>query len=151
MPALANTAVSVSVPKALLVDIDKRAAALELTRSQYLILLARQDLRELGPLIVRSSHATPHATVELSEEAHQFLLAAIPALADYERRIRHGQPIEANPTPPSAEIMDGQWEKFLKERQSILENKWYRSGEAGHDIGIEAAIRDWLQNYAPKG
>jgi len=42
------------------------------------------------------------------------------------------------------------WGQFLKERKSILQKKWYRSGEAGRDIGIEGAVRDWLDNHAHK-
>jgi hypothetical protein len=45
------------------------------------------------------------------------------------------------PAPVPAEALADLWNQ----------NKCYRSGEAGRDIGIEAAIRDWLQNHAPKG
>jgi hypothetical protein len=117
----------------------------------YLTLLAQQDLQVLGPLIVRSADAQESRTIELEDEARRFLVAAVPELADYERRIRLKQPLDYATAPAPADTLNGLWEKFLKERQSILEHKWYRSGEAGHDIGIEAAIRDWLQNYAPKG
>lgn len=143
-----NKSVCVSLPKRLLDDIDRRAESLSLTRSMYLTLLAQQDLQILGPLIVRSADAQEPRTVELTDEAHQFLIAAIPELADYERRIRLKQPLDYATAQAPAEALADLWDKFLKERQSILENKWYRSGEAGKDIGIEAAIRDWLQRKA---
>jgi len=150
-PDSSNRSVCVSLPKRLLDDIDRRAESLSLTRSMYLTLLAQQDLQVLGPLIVRSADAQEARTIELEDEARRFLVVAVPELADYERRIRLKQPLDYATAPAPAETLDGLWKKFLEERRSILENKWYRSGEAGHDIGIEAAIRDWLQNYAPKG
>ncbi|MCL4181041.1 MAG: DUF4032 domain-containing protein [Verrucomicrobia bacterium] len=77
-------------------------------------------------------------------------MGAIPELADYERRVRLKQPVDHATAPAPVEALADLWAAFLEERQSILEHKWYRSGEAGRDIGIEAAIRDWLQNHAPK-
>jgi hypothetical protein len=152
MPSLdLNKSVCVSLPKRLVDDIDRRAESLSLTRSMYLTLLARQDLQVLGPLIVRSADAQEPRTIELEDEAHRFLMAAIPELADYERRIRLKQPLDYATAPPPDDALAKLWAAFLEERRAILENKWYRSGEAGRDIGIEAAIRDWLQNYAPKG
>jgi hypothetical protein len=151
MPSLdSNKSVCVSLPKRLLDDIDRRAESMNLTRSMYLTLLAQQDLQILGPLIVRSADAQEPRTIELEDEAHRFLMAAIPELADYERRVRLKQPLDYATAPAPAETLADLWDQFLRERHSILENKWYRSGEAGRDIGIEAAIRDWLQNHAPK-
>jgi len=146
-----NKSVCVSLPKPLLDDIDRRAESLGLTRSMYLTLLAQQDLQILGPLIVRSADAQEARTIELDDEAHRFLMGAIPELADYERRVRLKHPLDHATAPPPVEALADLWAAFLEERQSILEHKWYRSGEAGRDIGIEAAIRDWLQNHAPKG
>jgi hypothetical protein len=37
------------------------------------------------------------------------------------------------------------WESFLKQRDQIPTDKWIQSRNAGHDIGMERAIRDWLQ------
>lgn len=47
-----NTAVSISLPAALLADIDRRADALGLTRSQYLCHLARRDVESRGNLVI---------------------------------------------------------------------------------------------------
>jgi hypothetical protein len=52
--------------------------------------------------------------------------------------------------PAPAETQADLWNQYLREKHSTPENKWYRIGEAGWDIGIEAAIRDWLQNHAPR-
>jgi len=57
----AQTAISVSIPKELLVLVDKRAAALGLNRSQYLSQLARADLHEGGTLTLREG-PTPYRT-----------------------------------------------------------------------------------------
>lgn len=152
MPAAnSNKSVCLSIPISLLDRIDRRAESLSLTRSMYLTLLAQQDLQVLGPLIVRGADAQEARTIELDDRAHRFLMAAIPELADYERRIRLKQPLDYTTAPAPADTLAKLWKQFLKERQAILENKWYRSGEAGHDIGIEAAIRDWLERQPKKG
>jgi hypothetical protein len=33
---------------------------------------------------------------------------------------------------------------FLEEREHILRNKWYMSERAGHDVGFEKALMDWV-------
>lgn len=35
---------------------------------------------------------------------------------------------------------------FQLERESILEHKWYMSERAGHDVGFDLALIDWLQH-----
>lgn len=47
-----QTAVSLSIEKDLLADIDNRAASLGLSRSLYLATLARQDIKHGGELII---------------------------------------------------------------------------------------------------
>lgn len=39
------------------------------------------------------------------------------------------------------------YQEFLAERDEILRHKWIRSEEAGHDIGFETALVDWMLNY----
>jgi len=41
------------------------------------------------------------------------------------------------------------WQQFLEERQSIMVHKWIESQKAGHDIGMEQAILDWLRLNPP--
>ena len=48
-----QTAVSISLPAPLLREIDRRAEALGLNRSQYLSFLAKRDLQEKGDLTLR--------------------------------------------------------------------------------------------------
>ncbi len=53
------TAISVSMTQDLLVEVDERAKALGLNRSQYLAQLARADLRERGELTLREAPNSP--------------------------------------------------------------------------------------------
>ena len=50
-----QTAIGISLPRALLEAIDQRATALGLNRSQYLAALARRDIDERGDLTLRES------------------------------------------------------------------------------------------------
>jgi hypothetical protein len=51
---------------------------------------------------------------------------------------------EAPPHVAESEV----WPFFLKQRDQILKDKWNSSRDAGYDIGMERAIREWLQrNY----
>lgn len=56
-----NIAFSVSMTQELLVEIDSRAKALGLNRSQYLALLARRDVTEKGAMIIQET-STPKPT-----------------------------------------------------------------------------------------
>ena len=50
---LDRTAISVSMTKEMVAEIDVRAKALGLNRSQYLVLLAKSDLSEGGALMLK--------------------------------------------------------------------------------------------------
>ena len=39
------------------------------------------------------------------------------------------------------------YREFLAERQEILLHKWYQSEKAGHDIGFEKALLDWVMRH----
>lgn len=39
------------------------------------------------------------------------------------------------------------YKEFLAEREEILRHKWIESEKAGHDIGFEKALLDWIVNY----
>jgi hypothetical protein len=140
--------ISVSLPQALLDDIDRRAQALGLPRSKYLTLLAQRDLHELGPLTIYGQDAEKAEEVELTEEAFDFLKAAIPQLEVWEKHRRDGTPLPKAAPSPSATLQE-LWQRFLDERESIMVHKWIESQKAGEDIGIERAIRDWLQLNPP--
>ena len=144
-----QTAVCISLSKAQLAEIDARAAALNLSRSQYLALVARKDIMRGGPLLIPSPDAAkPPRQVDLTAEAIGFLKIAIPALEEYERHREAG----TNPEPPVLEPPEsladsGLWQYFLDERDEILEYKWIESEKERQDIGIDRAIREWLWKH----
>jgi hypothetical protein len=39
------------------------------------------------------------------------------------------------------------YQEFLAERDEILRHKWLESEKAGHDIGFERALLDWIRNH----
>ena len=42
------------------------------------------------------------------------------------------------------------YQKFIEERNEILKHKWLESEKAGHDIGFEKALLDWVFNHREK-
>ena len=51
------------------------------------------------------------------------------------------------PAPPSSREFVKQsslYQEFLAEREEILKHKWIESEKAGHDIGFERALTDWI-------
>ena len=137
-----QTAISVSLTKEQLVQIDARADSLNLPRSRYLVLVAQHDIARGGPLTIVTQEETQTSTpVEFTPAALDFLKLAVPALTQYQDN--HGQ----CPEPEVAETIARTelWEFFLKQRDQILKDKWIQSSNAGYDIGMERAIRHWLQ------
>ena len=39
------------------------------------------------------------------------------------------------------------YKEFLAEREEILRHKWLESERAGHDIGFEKALLDWVVRH----
>ena len=39
------------------------------------------------------------------------------------------------------------YREFVAERDEILRHKWLESEKAGHDIGFEKALLDWVLRY----
>jgi hypothetical protein len=39
------------------------------------------------------------------------------------------------------------YKEFLSEREEILRHKWIESEKAGHDIGFERALLDWIVKH----
>jgi hypothetical protein len=39
------------------------------------------------------------------------------------------------------------YKEFLAEREEILRHKWLESEKAGHDIGFEKALLDWIVRF----
>jgi len=42
------------------------------------------------------------------------------------------------------------YREFQAEREEILRHKWLESEKAGHDIGFECALIDWITRYRSK-
>ena len=42
------------------------------------------------------------------------------------------------------------YREFLAEREEILRHKWLESEKAGHDIGYDRALLDWIMNHRDK-
>lgn len=42
------------------------------------------------------------------------------------------------------------YREFQAEREEILKHKWLESEKAGHDIGFERALTDWIVNHRAK-
>lgn len=59
-----QTAISISLPESLVAQVEERAQALGLSRSQYLVQLARADLKERGALTL---HETPNSTPDVQK------------------------------------------------------------------------------------
>lgn len=39
------------------------------------------------------------------------------------------------------------YQEFQAEREEILKHKWIESEKAGHDIGFERALTDWIVKH----
>jgi hypothetical protein len=39
------------------------------------------------------------------------------------------------------------YQEFQAEREEILKHKWIESEKAGHDIGFELALTDWMLKH----
>ena len=39
------------------------------------------------------------------------------------------------------------YKEFLLERDEILRHKWFESEKAGHDIGFDKALMEWIVRY----
>ncbi len=42
------------------------------------------------------------------------------------------------------------YREFEAERNEILKHKWLESEKAGHDIGFERALTDWIMKHRSK-
>jgi len=61
---------------------------------------------------------------------------------------------DSNKPGRSHEVESDDWVKqtslykeFIAEREEILRHKWLESEKAGHDIGFEHALVDWVAKY----
>jgi hypothetical protein len=49
---------------------------------------------------------------------------------------------EAPPRPGSTS-----YREFIADREDLMRHKWLMSERAGVDVGLEAALLDWVDNY----
>jgi hypothetical protein len=88
------------------------------TRSRYLAGIAQLDIAKGGPLTIPTQAAVEPAP-----------------------------PVELTPEVPQHIAHTKLWPFFLKQRDQILKDKWNSSKDACYDIGLDRAIREWLQQY----
>ena len=62
--------------------------------------------------------------------------------------------MKSSPEKPASEVKDADlvtnsvlYKEFLAEREEILRHKWLESEKAGHDIGFEKALLDWIVRF----
>lgn len=51
------------------------------------------------------------------------------------------------PSKPDFASRSSLYQEFLAEREEILRHKWIESEKAGHDIGFEKALLDWIRKH----
>ena len=54
------------------------------------------------------------------------------------------------PTPGDLLKNSSLYREFQAEREEILKHKWIESEKAGHDIGFERALTDWIVKHRSK-
>jgi len=54
--------------------------------------------------------------------------------------------------PTAADLLKNStlYREFQAEREEILKHKWIESEKAGHDIGFERALTDWIVKHRSK-
>jgi hypothetical protein len=55
----------------------------------------------------------------------------------------------SSPTDETSDLVKESllYKEFLAEREEILRHKWIESEKAGHDIGFEKALLDWIVKH----
>ena len=58
-------------------------------------------------------------------------------------------PLPMEPNAENSDLLKNSvlYKEFLAEREEILKHKWLESEKAGHDIGFEKALLDWIVKY----
>jgi hypothetical protein len=57
---------------------------------------------------------------------------------------------KASPTGNDLVKNSSLYREFQAEREEILKHKWIESEKAGHDIGFERALTDWIVKHRAK-
>ena len=58
--------------------------------------------------------------------------------------------LKSPPTDEASLRRSNVYREFLAEREEILRHKWLESEKAGHDIGYDRALLDWIMNHREK-
>ena len=68
---------------------------------------------------------------------------------DARRILFKGQSLMENESSENSDFVKNSvlYKEFLAEREEILRHKWIESEKAGHDIGFEKALLDWIVKY----
>jgi hypothetical protein len=138
--------ISVVLSRKHLEDINARVASFgsNVSRSQYIALVTERDIRRGGPLPIFEKDDKQGETIELSPAAYGLMVFAIAEMLDYELGLAEKT---ALPKPPQSLTKLPQWHEFMAGRDEILKHKWIQSEKEGRDIGMERAVREWLQKY----
>jgi hypothetical protein len=138
--------ISVVLTRKHLEAIDARVNSLgsNVSRSQYFSLVTERDIRRGGPLQIFEKDDKQAEPVELSPAAYGLMVFAIAEMLDYELGLAEKT---ALPKPPQSLTKLPQWHEFMEGRKEILKYKWIQSEKEGRDIGMERAVREWLQKY----
>lgn len=142
--------VSISLSRDALDKINARAKNLGLSRSAYLSLMAHFDVsKTLAPTAALPASAPAIAPLDLTAEVYDFLLTAVPALQEYEAaRARGEKPSGVSTVEMPPDMAESKlWRFFLLEMDEILRHKYLRSKEEGEDIGLQRAVKEWLQMH----
>ena len=59
---------------------------------------------------------------------------------------------DATKEPTASDLLKNStlYREFQAEREEILKHKWIESEKAGHDIGFERALTDWIVRHRSK-
>ena len=68
---------------------------------------------------------------------------------DRKNFLRKSNAVMDHPNADNSDLVKNSvlYREFLAERQEILAHKWLESEKAGHDIGFEKALLDWIVKH----
>lgn len=80
-----------------------------------------------------------------NRRAHHFSRSRI----DGTRKLVKSEATMDHPTSENSDLVKNSvlYREFLAEREEILIHKWIESEKAGHDIGFERALLDWIVKH----
>ena len=72
--------------------------------------------------------------------------------SDRQRKLSVTDMHDATKEPTTSDLLKNStlYREFQAEREEILKHKWIESEKAGHDIGFERALTDWIVRHRSK-